>query len=181
MPDNPTKDGYTFKGWYTDVNLTNEFDFNTPITSNITLYAKWDNAVIDITKISDYTLLGEYLVIDKTTTSNDLTVDSAYRITYERAEGKPTTNKYVGTGDTVTIVNKEDTSITKSYTVVVIGDANGDGRINSGDLHAIVSHLIPKLFLTGAYEKGADANKDGRVNSGDLHAIVSYLLGRTDL
>ena len=40
-PSNPTKSGYTFAGWYTTQALTEEFNFNTQISSNITLYAKW--------------------------------------------------------------------------------------------------------------------------------------------
>ena len=39
-PANPTKTGYTFAGWYTEADT--EFDFNTPITSATTLYAKWN-------------------------------------------------------------------------------------------------------------------------------------------
>lgn len=37
----PDVDGYTFGGWYADEDRTIEFDFNTPITSNTTVYAKW--------------------------------------------------------------------------------------------------------------------------------------------
>jgi len=37
-PQNPTKEGYTFDGWYIG---ETEFDFGTQITSNITLTAKW--------------------------------------------------------------------------------------------------------------------------------------------
>lgn len=37
-PTNPTKSGYTFAGWYNGETL---FDFNTAITTNITLVAKW--------------------------------------------------------------------------------------------------------------------------------------------
>lgn len=42
-PAEPIKDGYSFGGWYTDVNCTNEkaYDFNTPVNEDITLYAKW--------------------------------------------------------------------------------------------------------------------------------------------
>ena len=40
-PGELTEDGYTFIGWYTDENRTIEFDFNTQITSNTTVYAKW--------------------------------------------------------------------------------------------------------------------------------------------
>lgn len=38
----PTVEGYTFDGWYADEARTIEFDFNTPITSNTTVYAKWE-------------------------------------------------------------------------------------------------------------------------------------------
>ncbi len=43
-PENPTKDGYIFAGWYTK-DADNEykpFDFNTTITEDITLYAQWE-------------------------------------------------------------------------------------------------------------------------------------------
>ena len=37
----PARSGYTFNGWFTDVNCTNLFDFNTPVMSDLTLYAGW--------------------------------------------------------------------------------------------------------------------------------------------
>lgn len=40
-PADPNKTGYTFDGWYTDEGLKKEFDFNTKLSSGITLYAKW--------------------------------------------------------------------------------------------------------------------------------------------
>ena len=40
-PADPTKSGYRFDGWYTDQALTHAYDFNTPVTASITLYAKW--------------------------------------------------------------------------------------------------------------------------------------------
>ncbi|MCM1546601.1 MAG: InlB B-repeat-containing protein, partial [Clostridiales bacterium] len=40
-PENPTKEGYTFGGWF-DENYENEWNFETDkATENITLYAKW--------------------------------------------------------------------------------------------------------------------------------------------
>ncbi|MDQ0363314.1 InlB B-repeat-containing protein, partial [Breznakia pachnodae] len=39
----PTKDGYSFDGWYTDTTYTTVWDFNTDtIVGNMTLYAKWN-------------------------------------------------------------------------------------------------------------------------------------------
>ena len=41
-PAEPTKPIHDFGGWYTDSSCTKPFDFSTPITADITLYAKWD-------------------------------------------------------------------------------------------------------------------------------------------
>ena len=41
-PTAPTKSGYTFAGWYTDnEKFTTKYDFATPVTADITLYAQW--------------------------------------------------------------------------------------------------------------------------------------------
>ena len=40
-PADPTKDGYTFGKWYEDSIKVTEFDFDTPLSSDITLYASW--------------------------------------------------------------------------------------------------------------------------------------------
>lgn len=60
QPTDPIKEGYTFAGWYTDANLTKEFDFTTPITQDIKIYAKFTIAVYyTITFEADNT---EYMV-----------------------------------------------------------------------------------------------------------------------
>ena len=42
----PQCKGYTFGGWYTDEACTQAYDFSTPVTADLTLYAKWTkNAV----------------------------------------------------------------------------------------------------------------------------------------
>lgn len=38
QPDNPTKEGHTFIGWYSG---ESEWDFETPVTADLTLTAKW--------------------------------------------------------------------------------------------------------------------------------------------
>ncbi len=43
-PNNPVKTGWNFIGWYRDQNLSESFDFTDAITSNLDLYAKWQNA-----------------------------------------------------------------------------------------------------------------------------------------
>lgn len=39
--DKPQYKGYTFGGWYTDEACTEAYDFSTPVTADMTLYAKW--------------------------------------------------------------------------------------------------------------------------------------------
>ncbi len=41
-PNNPTRSGYRFLGWYTNSNLTNKYNFNNRVYRDITLYAKWE-------------------------------------------------------------------------------------------------------------------------------------------
>lgn len=42
-PAEPTKYGYSFKGWYSDAEFKNEFDFKTLVQRNTTVYVKWVN------------------------------------------------------------------------------------------------------------------------------------------
>lgn len=39
-----SKDGYTFAGWYTDIECTKPYDFDTPILKDTILYAKWSES-----------------------------------------------------------------------------------------------------------------------------------------
>lgn len=45
-PADPTREGYTFAGWYTDEACTEAYKFDAAVTADMTLYAKWiKNAV----------------------------------------------------------------------------------------------------------------------------------------
>ncbi len=44
-PEAPTKDGYVFDGWFTDKACTEAYTFEDEVTENVTLYAKWAEAV----------------------------------------------------------------------------------------------------------------------------------------
>lgn len=50
VPDTPTKEGHTFGGWFTDAEFASgtEFDFESKITSSITVYGKFiENIIIE--------------------------------------------------------------------------------------------------------------------------------------
>jgi len=44
-PDTPIKEGYFFSGWCSDIELTEMWDFNTKVDSDLTLYAKWTDVL----------------------------------------------------------------------------------------------------------------------------------------
>ncbi|MCR4698535.1 MAG: InlB B-repeat-containing protein [Bacilli bacterium] len=51
-PTAPTKDGFTFDGWYTDTELTLAYDFTTVVEGTFTLNAKWleaNKTVLNVT------------------------------------------------------------------------------------------------------------------------------------
>lgn len=52
-PQNPTRAGYTFLGWYTESTQTNLFNFSTPITESLVLFAGWQEkpapVLVDVT------------------------------------------------------------------------------------------------------------------------------------
>ena len=43
-PQKPLAQGYAFTGWYTDETCENLYDFTTPVTEDLTLYAGWEEA-----------------------------------------------------------------------------------------------------------------------------------------
>lgn len=44
-PGDPVREGHLFMGWFADKQLTQPWDFSTPIADNMTLYAKWGEDV----------------------------------------------------------------------------------------------------------------------------------------
>ena len=78
------------------------------------------------------------------------------------------------TGETVKVGSK-------SYTVAMLGDANGDGKVNSADLLKVVNHLNGNSTLTSTYKASADINEDGKINSADLLKIVNHLNGSRNI
>lgn len=62
-PDAPSMEGYTFTGWYVDAELTTAYDFATPVTADVTLYAKWEEENENYCTV-DYVLVLDESVID---------------------------------------------------------------------------------------------------------------------
>ena len=80
-PSTPTKDKYLFRGWYEDSTFSKKFDFNTPITSDMTLYAKWEaaNSINEIRLAGDFQYgtvpVGTLPSFNPRTTTDSITID----------------------------------------------------------------------------------------------------------
>ena len=83
QPDNPTLDGYTFQGWTLD---GDPYDFNTPVTSSITLKALW---------------------------SKNTPVAKKHTVTFDSSEGSKVDSQTVKEGDPV---SKPDNPTREGYT-----------------------------------------------------------------
>lgn len=54
-PKDPVNGGYWFDGWYTDKTFRHRYDFSTPLTEDITIYAKWFLIVLPGTTVKKNT------------------------------------------------------------------------------------------------------------------------------
>lgn len=60
----PEVEGYTFGGWYADENRTIEFNFNTPITGNTKVYAKWEKNAPVLPDTYELNVSGAFVYVD---------------------------------------------------------------------------------------------------------------------
>ena len=79
-PTDPTKQYNKFAGWYTDEALTQPFNFNSEITSNLTLYAKWVAAYDTVNTIWDLQASAELI---KAEPSGNVVVPGDGEVTYQ--------------------------------------------------------------------------------------------------
>ncbi len=78
------------------------------------------------------------------------------------------------------------TDLAKTLTVTVqesaglLGDVNGDEKINSTDAVWVLQHAVGLRTLTDAQKSLADVNKDGNINSTDAVWILQRSVGLRD-
>ena len=73
-----------------------------------------------------------------------------------------------------------DTAI-YTYTTVIKGDVNGDGKIYATDYVRVRNHIMGKTKLTGAYLEAADINNDNQIYATDYVKIRNHIMGKTQI
>ncbi len=85
------------------------------------------------------------------------------------------TSGIVATGDTVKVYDKTGTE-KSSYTILIYGDINSDGKISLVDLSIIKMNLLGIRDLSEVSAVAADTNKDEKISLVDLSVIKRVLL-----
>lgn len=130
---NPTRDGYSFEGWYLDKDFTQAFDSSNLPYTNITLYAKWDFASPTLlsksnnVNITYYKGLEVVIQVNAThalaSTTNPLTYKwykrSADQVDYTLIDGE--------TSSSITLHNVADTSYYVCEVTISINDTSLTG------------------------------------------------------
>lgn len=106
----------------------------------------------------------------------DTAVGSSGRFTVGKSVQDPTTGKYsvqdAFTGVATSDKYGEDDGL--------LGDVNGDGKINNRDAARVYSYYNGIVTLTDEQLKAADVNGDGKVNNRDAAMIYAYYNGVRD-
>ena len=58
----------------------------------------------------------------------------------------------------------------------MLGDVNGDGRINMSDVTKMIN-----TANAGEYDRAADINSDGKVDREDINKEINVILGKEKL
>ncbi len=120
-PTAPTKDGYTFDGWYTDKNLTLGYDFDTKVTKSFTLYAKWtENKTEEKPDETDRTETPDTEVIPFTDVDTDDWYYETVKTAYEKGLMKGISDTKFGA----------DTNVTRGMFVTVLYRMEGEPAVN---------------------------------------------------
>ena len=157
------------------------FDSTKPGEYNVTVtYGGISNtfSYIIVAKAQNNTTLKEYLTKANYKIENEFTNGFVVGETINNIKNK-LQNKDINIKTSTNIISTgtEISYGAEKYTVVIYGDINGDGKINSADLLKMRQHLIGTLELKGSNKKAAALVNGSTINSADLLKLRQHLLG----
>ncbi len=95
---------------------------------------------------------------------------------YNKNGEKISGSNLAGTGSTVKIL--DNNILIAEYTLIIYGDTNGDGKINSIDLLVLQRHILEIEKLENVYVKAGNVRKNGKnPSSVDCLLIQRHILG----
>lgn len=107
---------------------------------------------------------------------NSFGFDDTYTVKMTYSDGTDVdVEDIVGTGSVITVTDSETGDELYRRTVVIFGDVNGNGKINSNDITMVKSHIFKVKYLEGIYFFAGDVNGNGKINSNDFTIIKSHI------
>lgn len=91
----------------------------------------------------------------------------------EEIEGATTNSEVLGTGAKITIGEGENK---KEYTLIILGDINGDGKIKASDYMRIKNKIMEDSNMNEIEKKAADINGDTKISASDYVYIKNYIM-----
>lgn len=91
--------------------------------------------------------------------SEKISADYSVQV-YDYNGNRLSDSNLAGTGAKIRLVNENGT-VVKEYQIVLYGDVNGDGKINSIDLLVLQRHILEIENLTGAFAKAGNIIRNG--------------------
>ena len=88
------------------------------------------------------------------------------------SSNKEITKGVVTTGQKLYVKNNNQEV---TYTLIVYGDTNGDGKISTIDYSKIKAHIQGTKKLEGSYLNAADTSKDGKISTLDYSKIKAHI------
>ena len=72
-----------------------------------------------------------------------------------------------------------DSNVTADVTMYLIGDVNGDGKIDANDMQRIYAHISGENKFSNLAQ--GDVNGDGKVDANDMQRIYAHISGENPL
>lgn len=82
----------------------------------------------------------------------------------------------IGTGTTISLVEKDSKDEVQTFTVVIYGDVSSDGIVDSMDMYNTIQHILQNKKLNNEFFKAGDTNSDSKIDSMDMYNIIQMIL-----